>query len=38
VPVSALHAGQRVRLRASDAVPADGVVEAGIASLDTAHR
>jgi Zn2+/Cd2+-exporting ATPase len=36
VPVSALHAGDRVRLRAGDAVPADGIVEAGVASLDTA--
>jgi Zn2+/Cd2+-exporting ATPase len=36
VPVSALLAGERVRLRTGDAVPADGIVEAGVASLDTA--
>jgi Zn2+/Cd2+-exporting ATPase len=36
VPTSALHTGERVRLRAGDLVPADGVVESGAASLDTA--
>src|ERR1700722_14112229 len=36
VPTSALHVGERVRLRAGDHVPADGVVESGVASLDTA--
>ena len=36
VPTSALRAGERVRLRAGDLVPADGVVESGDASLDTA--
>jgi heavy metal translocating P-type ATPase len=36
VPTSELRAGERVRLRAGDLVPADGVVESGAASLDTA--
>ena len=36
VPTTALKAGERVRLRAGDLVPADGVVESGAASLDTA--
>jgi Cd2+/Zn2+-exporting ATPase len=36
VPTSDLHPGERVRLRAGDLVPADGVVESGAASLDTA--
>ena len=36
VPTSALRVGERVRLRAGDLVPADGVVESGDASLDTA--
>ena len=35
-PTSALRVGERVRLRAGDLVPADGVVESGDASLDTA--
>jgi Zn2+/Cd2+-exporting ATPase len=36
VATSTLQAGERVRLRAGDLVPADGVVESGVASLDTA--
>jgi Zn2+/Cd2+-exporting ATPase len=36
VPTSALRTGERVRVRAGDHVPADGVVESGVASLDTA--
>ena len=36
VAASELRAGDRVRLRAGDLVPADGVVESGRASLDTA--
>ncbi len=36
VPTSALRAGERVRVRAGDHIPADGVVESGVASLDTA--
>jgi Cd2+/Zn2+-exporting ATPase len=36
VPTSVLRVGERVRLRAGDLVPADGVVESGVASLDTA--
>ncbi len=36
VPTSALRAGERVRVRAGDHIPADGVVENGVASLDTA--
>jgi heavy metal translocating P-type ATPase len=35
-PTSALRVGERVRLRAGDLVPADGVVESGVASLNTA--
>jgi Zn2+/Cd2+-exporting ATPase len=36
VPTVTLRPGERVRLRAGDLVPADGVVESGSASLDTA--
>jgi heavy metal translocating P-type ATPase len=36
VAAGALKPGERVRLRAGDLVPADGVVEQGRASLDTA--
>jgi Cd2+/Zn2+-exporting ATPase len=35
-PAATLRPGERVRLRAGDLVPADGVVESGSASLDTA--
>jgi P-type E1-E2 ATPase len=36
VPTSALRAGDRVRVRAGDRIPADGTVLSGTASLDTA--
>ena len=36
VTAAMLHPGERVRLRAGDLVPVDGVVEQGRASLDTA--
>jgi Zn2+/Cd2+-exporting ATPase len=36
VPASALQAGDRVEVRAGDRIPADGIVETGSSSVDTA--
>jgi heavy metal translocating P-type ATPase len=36
VPAQALSIGDRIELRAGDLVPADGVVESGLSSVDTA--